>query len=211
MSGPANMTYASLVTDIPAYTERTNDAVLTAQLPRLIMMAENRIATDARILGTVEVAQGTLTSGNPIVAKPAYWRKTQSLNYTDANGNRNQILPRSLEFCRTYWPKAAATGSPRYYADYDYDNWLIVATPSAAFAFEAVYVARLQPLSDSTSTNWLTANAPQLLLTACLLETEIFLKNLSRIGQREDAYQKALAAFQGEDATRMADRNIVIG
>jgi hypothetical protein len=210
MSGPANLNYDTLVSDIQAYTERTNDPTLVAQIPRLIMMAENRIATDAKILGTREVVQNTFTSGNPVVPKPAYWRRTESLNYTDPTNGRTQILPRTLEFCRDYWPNAAQTGSPRYYSDYDFDNFLIVATPSSALPFELVYIARLAPLSSSTETNWLTSNAPQLLLNACLLEAEVFLKNTSRIPVRQQAYQEALDAFKSEDASRVIDRNIVI-
>lgn len=210
MAGPANMNYDTLVSDIQSYTERTNDANLVTQIPRLIMMAENRIATDARILGTREVAQSTFSAGNAIVAKPAYWRRTESFNYTDPTNGRTQILPRTLEFCRDYWPNPATTGAPRYYADYDFDNFLIVGTPAGAYAFELVYISRLPPLSSSTETNWLTANAPQLLLSACLLEAEIWLKNTSRIALREAAYQEALAGFKSEDASRVVDRNIVL-
>jgi hypothetical protein len=209
MAGPANMNYDSLVADIQAYTERTNDSSLNTQIPRLIMMAENRIATDARILGTREIGISTFTAGEPIVPKPAYWRRTESLNYTDSANGRTQILPRSLEFCRDYWPSPAATGSPRYYADYDFDNLLIVATPAAALPFELVYIARIPPLSSSNQTNWLTANAPQLLLNACLLEAAIFLKDDARMPQRQGAYDSSLEAFKTEDASRAIDRNIV--
>jgi hypothetical protein len=211
MSGPANMNYDTLCTDVVAYTERGSDTALSTQLPRLVMLAENRIATGLRILGTREVAQSTFTAGNPIVPKPAYWRRTESFNYTDATGQRTQVLPRSIEFCRDYWPNPSTAGAPRYYADYDFDNFLVVGTPSAGFSFEILYIARLAPLSSSQGVNWLTANAPQLLLTATLLEAEIFLKNTARIQVREDAYNKALAGFQAEDATRAVDRNIVLG
>ena len=44
----AVLTYDSLVEQIPGYCERPNDAALIAQLPMLIMLAENRIATDMK-------------------------------------------------------------------------------------------------------------------------------------------------------------------
>lgn len=204
------MTYSSLISDVQTYLERTNATdPLVTQLPRLVMMAENRIATDARILGTRRVVQGTFAIGDPVIEKPAYWRTTTSLNCTLASGAKSPIFQRTYEFCRAYWPTSSQTGTPRYYADYNFDNFLVVPTPAAALQFELLYIARLEPLSDSNQTNWLTGNAPQLLLAATLLEAELWLKNFRNVDARRGAYNESLSAFKTEDSLRGLDRSVV--
>lgn len=210
MPGPASLTYDSLTSDVISYNERADEATLAAQLPRLIMLAENRIATELRILGTQEVVSGTLSAGDPVLPKPAYWRRTNSVNFTTALGRRAQLKLRTYEFCRVFWPDPSQQDVPRYYADYDFDNLFIAPTPNAALAFELLYVARLEPLSTAAQTNWLTSNAPQLLLAATLLETELWLKNFRNVDARKAEYGSAIAGFKSEDGARAFDRNIVV-
>lgn len=209
MPGPANLTYDSLVTDLASYAERkVNETALAEQTPRLIMLAENRIATSLRILGFRSVVENNFSANNPVVAKPAYWRRTEELNLT-SGGQRAPIFLRTYGFCRKFWPDATQTGVPRYYADYDFDNFFFAPTPASALEFELSYIARLQPLSSSDQENWMTANAPQLLLNACLLELEIWLKNFRNVDARQKIYEDAVNAFKTEDGTRVFDNSVV--
>lgn len=211
MAGPANLTYDSLVTDLTSYLERYTDTRFADQIPRVIMYAENRLAADLRILGTREVVSSTFSATNPVVAKPAYWRKTVNFNYTKSSGDRQTIFLRNYEFIREYWPHVTdTTGDIRYYADYDYDNFFLGGTPDAAYNFEILYIARLTPLNDAEQTNWFTANAPQVLLAACLYESEIWLKNQQRIALRQAAYTELRDALTKEDALRTLDDSIVL-
>lgn len=211
MAGPAILTYSSLITDAQSYFERPNDARLLAQLPRLVMLAENRVATALRILGLQKVVTAAFTAADPVVAKPALWRRTVSFRYQTAAGRYVDLKLRTYEFCRHYWPVPAnVTANPVYYSDYNFDNFLIAGTPSLASPFELVYIAKVEPLSDTVQGNWLTANAPQLLLKAVLLEGEIFLKNIPRIDSRKGEYDEAVAAFKSEDGSRAVDRNVVL-
>lgn len=207
---PQTMTYTSLVTDIEGYSERTNNNDdFVEQIPRLIMMAENRIATELKILGFQTVVAGNFLIGEPIMPKPAYWRNTISFNYTDADGNRVEILPRSYEYCRNFWPNSSETGSPRFYADYNFNNLLIVPTPELGSQFEFLYDARLQPLDQTNSTNWMTANAPQLLLYASMVEAQLYLKNFEKMQFWQATYDRSLAAFNSENVGRISDRTTV--
>lgn len=208
MSGPAEMNYSTLLTDVTSYLERPEDSALQEQLPRLVMLAENRIATDLRILGTQKVVQGTFSVGASVLAKPAFWRKTVSFTVMDSDRRKRPVFPRTYEFCREY---SGADGLPRYYADYNFDNILVTPPAGAAYDFELMYIARLEPLSESSQVNWYTTNAPQLLLAATLLEAEIWLKNDSRIPGRTEAYVTARTALAGEDGSRLTDRSIVVG
>jgi len=212
MVAPANMTYNTLLADVRSYAERPNDDNLNTQLPRLVMMAEHRIATDLKILGTQLVVQGTFTPNLATIAKPALWRRSISMRFKSVDSEWLELFLRTYEVCRSYWPyEGLVTNRPRYYADYNFANFLIAGTPENASEFELTYVGRLAPLGDSQQSNWYATDAPQLLLAATLLETETWLKNQARVAQRQATYDSSLAAFRGEEATRLVDRGVIVG
>lgn len=202
----AAMTYNSLVEDITTYAERANDTVFVAQIPRFIMMAENRIASEVRGLGLVKVASSTMEIGNPIIPKPARWRETVSFNLTTA-GERRTVYERSYEYCRFYSPSEADRDVPAYYSDYGYEHFFVVKSPLAAYPFEILYYERPEPLSSNNQTNWTTQYAPQLILFAALLEAQPFLKNDGRIAIYQSMYDRAVGAVTTEAKRRAFDRS----
>ena len=201
-----NFTWTQLQTLVPQYTERT-DAAFLAQVPTFISLAENRIATEMKQQGFQSVVSGVFAAG-AVLAKPAYWKSTISFSFT-ASGARTPLLLRALEYVRNYWPNEAATGTPRFYADYNATNFLIAPTPASAFAFELVYYARLQPLSAANDSNWLTLNAPQVLLAAAMVEAYRYAKNPGKLSEWESTYQQAIAGIKQENSERQADRTEV--
>jgi hypothetical protein len=210
---PTAMTYNSLRADMVAYLERGSsvDTTVYDQLPKLINSAERRISREAKVLGFKVPIVGTLQAGVAVVPKPDRWRGTASMNFGTGVGNetRKPILPRSYEYCRNYWPTDSETGVPRFYADYDYSNWLIAPTPDADYPFE-VQIYQLGALLDDTQqTNWLTVYAPDVLLYAALLEATPFLKNDERIPVWQGLYDRSLAALNAEDQMRVADQSTV--
>jgi hypothetical protein len=72
------MTYDSLVEDVITYSER-NDASFVSQIPRLIMLTEQSIAAEIKTLMQLNVVNTTLTATDPVLQKPARWRKTISM------------------------------------------------------------------------------------------------------------------------------------
>jgi len=146
-----------------------------------------------------------------VYPKPDRWRETVSMNFgtgTDYN-TRKEIFPRSYEYARRYWPNQTTTSEPRYYADYDYSNWLILPTPSADYPFEVLYYEQPAYLDDTNQTNWWTEYAPNALLYASLLESAPFLKNAEAIQVWEGFYNRAVAALNGEDLRQVVDRGII--
>ncbi len=116
------------------------------------------------------------------------------------------MLLRSYEFCREYWPDDTETGFPKYFSDYGYNNWLIVPTPDIAYPFEVAYSEQSQPLDLTNQTNWLTENAPELLIYASLLEAMIFVKDDERVQTYKQFYLEALIGLNAEDKGRITDR-----
>jgi hypothetical protein len=208
----AALTYTELVAQIPGYCERPNDAALIAQLPMLIMLAENRIATDMKQQGFQSVVSGAFTVGSmgAVVAKPAFWRETISFNYKDPVLGWKPIKMRALEYLKNFWPLQSQMNPPRFYADYNFQNFLIAPSPDVAYPFELAYYARLEPLDATNQTNWLTLNAPQCLLYACILETQLWLKNTAKAQEWEAHYAAAKQGLMQETAERLADRAEVV-
>jgi hypothetical protein len=208
MTTPASvMTYDSLTTDITQYLERSDTAVVQ-QIPQFIMLAEFEIAQQIKTLGQQQVVESTMTVGNPIIQKPARWRKTTSMNLTTQSGEIQPIYLRKYEYLRSYSPSVSTTSTPLYYADYNYDNWIVAPTPDYAYAFEVLYYERIQPLSSETQTNWLTQNAPNAMLYGTLLQAMPFLKNDQRqIFQQK--YTEAMQVLKQEDQLRVADRSSI--
>jgi hypothetical protein len=206
------MTFTTLQQDVRRYLERgttyASDPVVFEQIPRLINLAERRIARELKIQGFINVVSGTLQTGVSVYAKPDRWRDTVSINIgTGANNNtRKVVFARAYEYLLSYWPDRTATDQPEYYSDYDYSHWLYAPTPDADYPFEVLYYELPPLLDDAVQTNWLTEYAPQLLLYGTLLEATPFLKNDERIPVWQNMYDRAAAMLNGEDLAKILDR-----
>lgn len=207
------MTFTTLKQDVQRYLERgatyASDPVVFEQIPRLINLAERRIARELKIQGFINVVVTNLAPGQSIVTKPDRWRDTVSFTLGTGAGNeqRKSIYARSYEYLRSYWPDATETGEPVFYSDYDYNHWLIAPTSDAAYPLEILYY-QLPPLLDEEyETNWLTENAPEILLYGTLLEATPFLKNDERIAVWQNMYDRAAAMLNGEDLAKILDRS----
>jgi hypothetical protein len=210
MTTPAAvLTYDSLTSTVLQYLERTDQAVVNF-IPTAIMLAEFEIAQDIKTLGQMLVVESTMSASNPVIAKPARWRKTVSMTLTTSSGQKQPIYLRKLEYLNSYSPSVSVTGMPLYYADYDADHWFVAPTPSANFAFEALCYTRLQPLASDNQTNWLTQNAPNAMLYGTLKQTAPFLKDDSRLAVWGGLFDAALAALKTEDQLRVGDRQSIV-
>ena len=206
------MTFASLQVDLRRYLERgftlADDPYVYEQLPRLINMAERRIARDLKIQGFIVAVTTPLSVGVSTYAKPNRWRETISMT-TKSGDTVTPVFTRSYEYCRSYWPDDTQTGQPQFYADYDYTHWLLVPTPNDTYDLEVLYYELPVLLDDAQQTNWLTDYAPNLLLFAALLEATPFLKNDERITTWQQYYQSAANALNTEDLKKILDRDSV--
>lgn len=206
-------TFTTLLEDLRRYLERgftlESDQLVYEQLPRLVNLAERRIARELKVQGLINVLTGTFQAGLAVYPKPDRWRTTVSFNFGsgDQNNEYTQLFPRDYEYVRSYWPDRTQTDVPIFYADYDYNNWIISPTPDAAYPFEVLVYQILPLLDESNQTNWLTEYAPQVLLYACLLEATPFLKNDERIAVWQQMYDRAAQSLNGEDLSKILDRS----
>tara|TARA_R110002126_G_scaffold203064_6_gene350408 strand:- start:12924 stop:13568 length:645 start_codon:yes stop_codon:yes gene_type:complete len=206
-----SMTYNSLLKDLRAYLERGTivDTTVFEQLPSLINLAERQLAQELKILGFVQNVTDTLAIGQSVIPKPDRWRETISINFgVGVTQVRTPLFARSYEYIRRYWPDEDLTAQPKFYADYDYYNWLIGPSADAAYPFEVNYWELPALLDAVNQTNWTTDFAPNALLHGALLQATPFLKNDERIPTWQAIYDRDLGILQQQDLSRIIDRNV---
>lgn len=205
------MTYDSLLTDLRQYLERgytqASDATVWDQLPNFIGFSQRRLARELKTLGTIQVVASTMTVGEPTYPKPDRWRTTVSMRI-ETDAGTVEVYPRAYEYCSTYWPNRTLTGEPRFVADYNLNNWFVVPTPDAEYAYEILYNELPVLLSAETQTNYYTEMTPDALLYGALLEAGPFLKNPEIQATWTGYFDRALAALNGEDMARFTSRQI---
>lgn len=202
------MTFHTLQEDIRRYLERgfteESDELVFNQIPRLINMAERRIARELKIQGFIRVVELEVEQGRSVYKKPDRWRDTISMRLQGRT-----LFTRGYDYLRSFWPNPNAEDMVQFYADYDYDHWLLAPTPDVSATAEIVYYELPRLLDDEAQTNWLTDHAPNLLLYGALLEATPFLKNDERIQTWQMMYDRAAQALSGEDLQKIMDRNAV--
>lgn len=201
------LTYNTLVARITSYLERV-DQFITDDMDLWIKMAHERIGRDSNTLIFDVYVTQAFQANVAVMQKPNRWQNTLTFNYGtgDNNNTRNQILPRTYEWCRAYWPDDTLTDAPKYYANYGNNNWLICPTPDQAYPFELGYSETPQVIDINFQTNYLTEFMPEVLFKAVLLEAMIGLKNYEYIPPLEADYVKVLASWNSKDKFRKTDR-----
>jgi hypothetical protein len=197
------MTYDNLVADVINYMER-NDAQFVAQIPSLIGLAESAIAAQLKTYMQMTVVETVLLQGEVILAKPARWRKTVSMKTNGA-----PILLRSQDFIAQYQSESTPN-VPKYYADYDYNNWAFAPAPDTDYPIEIIYYSKIQPLDTANQQNLFTRECPQAMLFGTLLQAQGYLKALDKLPVWKQYYEESLAALKKEDDARRVDRNVSV-
>jgi hypothetical protein len=203
MSGAYQMTYDNLLADVIAYMER-DDPGFVAQIPSLIGLAESAIAAELKTLLQLTVVETTLAANQVVLNKPARWRKTVSMKV-----NGQPLLMRSQDYVAQY--QAESTPDvPKYYAEYDYNNFAFAPAPSAASPVEIIYYSLIQPLDSTNQQNLFTRECPQAMLFGTLLQAQGYLKALDKLPVWKSYYNDSLNALKKEDNARRVDRNTTI-
>lgn len=197
------MTYNSLVADVQNYMER-NDTQFVAQIPSLIYLAEQSLAAEIKTLQQLTVVEVIVNAGQFVLSKPALWKKTVSMK---ADGQ--PILKRSQDYLAQITAESS-TGTIKYYAEYDYDNFMLAPTPAEDTTIELTYFGLVQPLSEANQENLLTREIPQALLFGTLLQAQGYLKAIDKLPVWKQYYADAIAAIKGEDKSRNIDRNTLV-
>lgn len=172
-----SFTFTQLKSAIQDYSENT-ETTFVSNLSNFIKIAEERILKNVQLSVFRKNATAAFTSSNQFLACPDDFLTPFSLSFTDDSSNINFLDFKDVNFVQTFTPNSSTTGSPRFYALFDTDNFIVAPTPSSSFAVELHYYYRPNSLTagSDSGTTWLSTNAPNALLYGSLLEAYTFMK-----------------------------------
>jgi hypothetical protein len=172
-----SFTYDQLKTAIQDYTENDETSFVT-NLPLFIRIAEERILKNVQLSMFRKNATASTTASNKYLACPGDFLAPFSLSLAGSDGDKFFIDFKDPSFLQTYTPDSTTTGSPRYYAVFDVDNFILAPTPNTTFTAELHYFYRPASLTagSGSGTTWLSENAEMAMLYGALIEAYIYMK-----------------------------------
>ena len=171
------MTYnlTQLKQAIQDYTENS-ETTFVNNLDNIIRNAEERILKLVDLDYFRKNATANMVTGNKYLSTPGDYLSSFSFAFTDSNGDTQFLLQKDVNFLQEYAPDSSATGAPKYYAQFDIDNFILAPTPDSNYVVEIHYFYRPNSITGSAQTSWLGDNAPDALLYASLVEAYTFMK-----------------------------------
>ena len=195
------MTYAELTAAIKDYTNNTETAFVAA-IPTFVKQAEQRIYRSVNLPVNRKNVAGTLTDGNQYLTMPTDFLLPLSLSITSSS-NQIFLLNKDSNFIRSTYPNASTKGTPKYYATFAVDSFIIGPTPDANYVTELHYYYQPASIVD-TSPSWLGTNADTALLYGSLVEAYTYMKGDADMMQLyQQRYQEAVGLLKLQAEGRM--------
>ena len=205
------MTYAELVQKIRDYTEVGSEVLTDTIVNGFIRDSELKIFREADADYAREYATSSFTANNKYVALPnatgvsSTERRAlivRSVVVTNSSSTQVSLEPRDDTFLTEY-NSTGATGFPKYYAPFRENAIEVAPTPDAAYVVALDYIYTPDILSTTNTTTYISLNAPELLLYACLLEAFAYLKGpMDMYKLYQEKYNEALQGFALEQTGR---------
>jgi len=197
--------YTQLYDYIKSASEN-DDSEFADAIPTFIDQTRMRLSRDIDTYGFVVYTTATVSTY--LVSVPSDALVLKAVNYVSA-GRYSQLIMRTDEFLREYWPQRTSVGEPKYYARWGYNQILVAPAPSTSASLEISYVQIPTSIgSVGTSTNWLTEYAPEALFYGCMQEACMFMKNYQAAALWEGKYQDAVGKLRNEARRTRQDDNL---
>ena len=168
--------YSTLKSAIQNYTDSI-ETTFVANLDNFIKAAEQRILNSIDLQYFRKNVTGSVTANDQYLAVPTDYLASFSLSVISSS-NKEFLLEKDVNFVQSINPNSATTGTPKYYAFFDINNFILAPTPSANAVAELHYFYRPDSLTagGDSGTTWLSTNAPNAMLYGSLVEAYIYLK-----------------------------------
>ena len=142
-----SFTYSTLKSALKDYTQN-DETSFVSNLPLFIRLAEERILKAVQLSVFEKNASGNMTASNQFLACPSDFLASNSLTITNSS-NFEYLQFKELEFVQSYNPNSSTTGTPKYYAQFDVDHFLIAPTPDSGYTVNLSYFYRPTSLTQS--------------------------------------------------------------
>tara|TARA_R100001377_G_C3164223_1_gene100735 strand:- start:40 stop:897 length:858 start_codon:yes stop_codon:yes gene_type:complete len=143
-----SFTYTQLKQAIEDYTQN-DETTFINNLPVFIRTAEERIFKNVQLSLFRKNVSGSATLGDQFLEVPQDYLSSFSLSLAGSDGDKFFLEKKNTSFIQVYTPDPSTRGSPRYYADYDVNNFILAPTPDVALTAELHYYYRPTSLTQS--------------------------------------------------------------
>lgn len=160
-------TFAQLKQKMNQFSKRTD---LSDVIDDLVLLAEMRIDSELRVRTNSNRATATLSTSDRFLALPDRFSEMRRFTIL-VNQDYYDIHYATPEAMRIY----GQAGIPKYFtvtSQIELDR-----TASDTFTVEMSYFSKLNPLSDSNTTNNILTDHPQIYLYGCLHEVALYVKD----------------------------------
>ena len=171
-----SFTFAQLKTAIQDYTDNTETSFVS-HTSDFIKSAEERIFKSVDLEVFRKNVTSALTTSDKFLTLPSDYLASFSLQIT-TSGSETFLLQKDINFLQEAYDASSATATPRFYAQFDPNNFILAPTPNSAYTLELHYYYRPDSLTAGadSGTTWLSTNAPFALLFGSLVDAYIFMK-----------------------------------
>lgn len=203
------MNYTTLKASISDWLARSDLA--DATLDDFIDLAEARINRKLRIRA-METTYFRELDSDASAAVPDTWLQWRnSFLYKGEPAvvdTFNDLANELVSPLRTTTVGGAAESFKRSYADAGSvtrigSRFYVSGKPSGTYTLGGIYYAAFTALSSGATTNWLTTNAPDLLLAACMSEAAAYVKSERQMAYWTARYSALIDELQDQDTREM--------
>lgn len=188
------MNYSELLTNVRNYTEVGSEVLSDSIIDIFIENVENKIQRELDLDAFRKFQYSSFTIGSPFITLPddfAFERGVQIRN--QITNDRTWLDQRDTTFIDEYnVDRTNNTGTPKYYANWDQNTLIVAPTPDLAYEIELWYNKTPDHLSSTTTTTWLSTNAPEVLIYGTVAEAFSYLKNPPYVQLYEQKYAQAV-------------------
>jgi hypothetical protein len=185
-------TYSGLKAAIADYLNRDD---MTSVIPGFIALAEAKFNRKMRTRQMIKRATAVIDSQS--FAYPADWLEAKEF-ILSTNPITYMKFVTELQAKELQSTEIVSPGKPRYYTIIG-SQIEVIGTPDTSYSGVLTYYAKIPALSDSNTSNWLLAYAPDLYLYGALLESAPYLKDDERLAIWGQMYTDSKADIELAD------------
>jgi hypothetical protein len=191
------ITYTAFLTQVRNYTEVDSNVLSDTLLDQFIRQTELEVAGAVDYDDLRKYATANFVTGQRYLNRPGdelIIRSLQVFNTTNASGTRSFLEKRDTSFITEY-NGSGATGLPKYYANWNENNFVVAPTPDNTYLCQLNYIID-PPHFTSTNSTYLAQYQDGLLLYGVLTQCFSYLKGpLDMYNLYKSKYDESMQAF----------------
>ena len=168
------ITHANFLAQVRNYTEVDSNVLSDTIIQDFIRSVELDVAGKVDYDDLRKYSTSTFTASNRYVSLPADSMILRSVQVIDGSDNRTFLEKRDTSFISEY-NGSGATGTPKYYANWDDFTILVAPVPSSALTVQINYIID-PPQFTSSNNTFLSTYQESMLLHGVLAEAFRYLK-----------------------------------